>query len=296
MKGNKSTNPVKKYPHPPFPLQIQKYPGIMSKMSPIPDCGEDSYIGCGRLNNMNTLITGGDSGIGRAVAIAFSREGANVAINYLEEEESDASEVIEIMSNEGKKYLAIPGDLKSEKFCEYLIDSVINDFGGIDVLINCAARQIAVKDITKISTEQFDETMKTNVYSMFWLCKRALHYMKPGSSIVNTSSGMAYSPTNDLLDYCTSKGAVVSFTKALAKQTTPKGIRVNAIVPGPFWTPLEISGGQLKQSIPNYGLESPMGRPGQPTEISHLYVLLASKVCSYASGQIWSCDGGKTDM
>lgn len=300
MESNNTTQKYssrKSYPRPPFKSQYQIYPGLMSKMNPVPDCGETSYVGgAKKLVGMNALITGGDSGIGRAVAIAFAREGANVIINHLPEEKSDADDTIQIMSSEGGVYGSIPGDLKSESFCKRLVTNAAKKLGTIDILVNCAARQIVSKSIMDISTKQFDEIMKTNVYAMFWLCKYVMRYMKPGSSIINTSSGMAFSPANDLLDYSTSKGAVVSFTKALAKQTTPNGVRVNAVVPGPFWTPLEISGGQQSHNIPSYGQESPMGRPGQPVEIAPLYVLLASKECSYASGQIWSCDGGKNDM
>jgi NAD(P)-dependent dehydrogenase (short-subunit alcohol dehydrogenase family) len=281
-----------KFPKPPFPRQPQKPPGLASKMSPPPDHGEKSYRGHGRLASRKALITGGDSGIGRAAAIAFAREGADVAINYLPHEESDAREVIKLIEAEGRIAVAIPGDIRNERFCGKLVATAIKKLGGLDILVNNAGKQQAVDSILDITTEQFDATFKTNVYAMFWITKAALPHLKPGSSIINTSSVQAYDPSPNLVDYAQTKSCIVSFTKSLAQQIASKGIRVNAVAPGPFWTPLQSSGGQPPKKVMKFGDENAMGRPGQPVELAPVYVLLASHESSFATGQVYGACGG----
>ncbi|MFP1723351.1 SDR family oxidoreductase [Lonsdalea quercina] len=285
-------NPVDAYPQPPFPSQPQTPPGLASKMQPQPDHGEKSYRGTGRLEGRKALVTGGDSGIGRAVAIAYAREGADVAINYLPEEESDAKEVIDLIRAEGRTAVAIPGDIRDEAFCHKLVDEAVHKLGGLDILVNNAGRQQYVESIAQLTTEAFDATFKTNVYAPFWISKAALQHMKPGSAIINTTSVQAFNPSAILLDYAQTKACNVAFTKALAKQITGKGIRVNAVAPGPYWTALQPSGGQPMEMVQQFAASSPMGRPGQPVEIAPLYVTLASAEASYTSGQVWCADGG----
>lgn len=287
------TNPVDKYPKPPFPKQQQPWPGLASKMEPKPDHGETSYRGSGRLKGRKALITGGDSGIGRAAAIAYAREGADVAINYLPAEEPDAQEVVKLIRAEGRKAVAIPGDIKDEAFCRKLVEQAARELGGLDIVVNNAARQIARESIMDISTAQFDEVFKTNIYATFWITKAAIPLLKPGSSIINTSSVVAYEPPESIIDYAATKAAIANFTKGLAKQLAPKGIRVNAVAPGPFWTPLQPSGGQLPGKLPTFGQDTPMGRPGQPVELAGVYVLLASSESSYATGQVYGATGGR---
>jgi hypothetical protein len=262
-------------------------------MNPKPDHGETSYKGSGRLKGRKALITGGDSGIGRAAAIAFAREGADVVINYLPPEEPDAREVLEIIRAEGRKGAGIPGDIKDEAFCKRLVSEAVREMGGLDILVNNAGRQIAHKSIDEITTANFDETFKTNVYAMFWITKAALEHMKPGSTIVNTASINAYDPSEEIIDYAATKGAIMIFTKGLAKQLAPKGIRVNAVAPGPFWTALQVTGGQPPEKIPEFGKETPMGRAGQPVELAGIYVLLASGESSYSSGQVFAAVGAR---
>jgi NAD(P)-dependent dehydrogenase (short-subunit alcohol dehydrogenase family) len=285
-------NPVNQYPSPPFERQPQQPPGLASKMIPRPDHGETSYQGSGRLVGRKALVTGGDSGIGRAAAIAFAREGADVAINYLPVEEPDAHEVIELIRAAGRKAVAIPGDIRNENFCNQLIANAVRELGGLDILVNNAGKQQSVDSILDLTTEQFDSTFKTNVYAMFWITKAALPHLKVGSSIINTSSVQAYEPSENLLDYAQTKSAIVAFTKSLAKQLAKKGIRVNAIAPGPYWTPLQVSGGQPQSTIEHFGSNSPIGRPGQPVELAPTYVLLASQESSYATGQVYGAAGG----
>lgn len=280
------------YLMPPYPQQSQPEPGLAGKMTPRPDHGETSYQGRGRLAGHKALITGGDSGIGRAVAIAFAREGADVVINYLPDEQQDADEVIVLIREAGQKGYGIAGDLRDEAFCKLLIEEAHRCLGGLDILVNNAGKQQFVESIVDLSTEQFDATFKTNVYAMFWLSKYALNVMAPGASIITTASVQAYAPSAGLLDYAQTKACNVAFTKALAKQLGPKGIRVNAVAPGPYWTPLQVCGGQPQEALPDFGADSPLGRPGQPAEIAPLYVTLASKACSYTSGQVWCSDGG----
>ncbi|WLI76149.1 SDR family oxidoreductase [Kosakonia sp. H02] len=280
------------YPNPPFAEQPQTPPGLASKMIPVPDHGETSYRGSGRLTGRKALITGGDSGIGRAVAIAYAREGADVAIGYLPEEESDAAEVIKLIEAEGRKAIAIPGDIRSEDFCKKLVKEAVDGLGGLDILVNNAGRQQFNESILTLSTEDFDATFKTNVYAMFWITKAAVEYLPRGASIINTSSVQAYQPSPILLDYAQTKAAIVAFTKSLAQQLGEKGIRVNAVAPGPYWTPLQSSGGQPQEKVQQFGASAPLKRPGQPVEIAPLYVTMASAESSYSSGQVWCSDGG----
>ena len=289
----KPANPVTRYPQPPFPKQQQPWPGLCSKMDPRPDHGEKSYQGSGRLKGRKALITGGDSGIGRAAAIAYAREGADVAINYLPAEEPDAREVLDLLEAEGRKGVGIPGDIKDEEFCRRLVSEAVRELGGLDILVNNAGRQIAHKSIGEITTANFDETFKTNVYAMFWITKAALEHMKPGSTIINTASINSYDPSPDMIDYAATKGAIMIFTKGLAKQLAEKGIRANAVAPGPFWTALQVTGGQPPDKIPEFGKETPMGRPGQPAELAGIYVLLASGESSYSSGQVFAAVGAR---
>ncbi len=290
MSTNKNT--VANYPRPPFEKQPQTMPGLASKMTPLPDHGEKSYRGTGRLNGKKALITGGDSGIGRAVAIAYAREGADVAINYLPAEESDAAEVIALIKAEGRNAVAIPGDIQTEQFCQQLVEQAVGKLGGLDILVNNAGRQQFSEHITELSSESFDATFKTNVYAPFWITKAAIKHLQEGAVILNTSSVQAFKPSAILLDYAQTKACNVAFTKALAKQLGPHGIRVNAIAPGPYWTPLQTCGGQPQSKVQEFGSDTPMQRPGQPVEIASLYVTLASDDCSFTSGQVWCSDGG----
>ncbi len=284
--------PVKDYPRPPFPKQEQPWPGLASKMVPRPDHGEASYQGSGRLTGRKALITGGDSGMGRAAAIAFAREDADVAINYLPVEEPDAKEVVALIQAAGRKAVSLPGDIRDEAFCNKLVADAVRELGGLDILVSNAARQHAQASILDISTEQFDDTFKTNVYAMFWIIKAALPHMKPGSAIITTSSVNAYNPDKNIIDYAATKGAIMIFTKGLAKQLAQKGIRVNSVAPGPIWTPLQPSGGQFPDKLPEFGADTPMGRPGQPAELAPIYVLLATNEDSYSTGQVYGAVGG----
>jgi NAD(P)-dependent dehydrogenase (short-subunit alcohol dehydrogenase family) len=286
-------NPATEYPKPPFAPQQQPWPGLASRMNPRPDHGELSYHGSGRLEGRKALLTGGDSGIGRAAAIAFAREGADVAFNYLPQEEPDAREVVALIAQAGRKAVPLPGDIRDEAFCQKLVADAVAGLGGLDILVNNAARQVAQPSILDITTEQFDTTFKTNVYAMFWITKAALPHMQPGASIINTASINAFDPSKDILDYASTKGAIHIFTKGLAKQLAERGIRVNAVAPGPVWTPLQPSGGQQPSHLPSFGADTPMGRPGQPAELAPLYVLLASDESSYSTGQTFGALGGK---
>jgi len=283
---------TQEYPKPPFKKQHQPVPGLASEMEPRPDHGETSYRGTGRLTGRKALITGGDSGIGRAVAIAYAREGADVAINYLPDEEQDAAEVIKLIEAEGRKAVAIPGDIRSEEFCQKLVKEAVSQLDGLDILVNNAGRQQFNESIRTLSTEDFDATFKTNVYAMFWITKAALEYLPAGSSIINTTSVQAYEPSAILLDYAQTKASIAAFTKALAKQLGEQQIRVNAVAPGPYWTPLQICGGQPQEKVEQFGATAPLGRPGQPAEIAPLYVTFAETTNSFTSGQVWCSDGG----
>jgi len=286
------TDPRTKYPKPPFKSQSQPFPGLASKMTPVPDHGEKSYVGSGRLAGRKALITGGDSGIGRAAAIAYAREGADVAINYLPAEEEDAQQVIDLMKKEGRKAIAIPGDIRNEAFCKKLVDQAVKQLGGLDILVNNAGHQKSNESILDISTEDFDWTIKTNIYAPFWITKAALPHMKPGSSIIGLSSVQAYDPSADLYDYAQTKAATTNYVKSLAKQLGPKGIRVNGVAPGPVWTPLQVSGGQTQENLVKFGGDTPLGRPGQPAELASIFVQLAANDASFATGQIYGAAGG----
>lgn len=285
-------NPVTMYPAPPFQEQPQPWPGLQSKMHPLPDCGETTYRGSGRMAGRRALITGGDSGIGRAVAIAFAREGADVAINYLPQEEEDARQVIKLIRDAGRKAVALPGDLRNEAFCRKLVSDAAEALGGLDTLVNNAGRQHYCDNILDLTTEAFDWTVKTNLYAMFWLIKAAVPHMPPGSAIVNTSSRNATDPNEILVDYAMTKAGISNMTRSLGKQLLSKGIRVNAVAPGPFWTPLQVCGAQPQSVVAKFGAETPYGRPGQPAEIAPVYVTLASTDSSYVSGQVWGITGG----
>ena len=285
-------DPRERYPKPPYKQQSQPWPGLACEMDPRPDHGETSYRGSGRLQGRKALITGGDSGMGRAAAIAFAREGADVAINYLPAEEPDAHEVIALIRAEGRIGLAIPGDLRSEAFCRQLVAQALDGLGGLDILVNNAGRQQTHASILDITSEDFDATMKTNIYAPFWLIKAALPHLKPGSAIIGTTSEQAYDPSPDLYDYAQTKAATMNYVKSLAKQLAPKGIRVNGVAPGPVWTPLQVSGGATMEKLEGFGGQSPMGRAGQPAELGSIYVQLAATDASFATGQVYGAAGG----
>jgi len=285
-------DPAEKYPQPPFKGQSQPWPGLAGKMDPRPDHGETTYKGSGRLAGRRALITGGDSGMGRAAAIAFAREGADVAINYLPAEEPDAAEVISLIAAEGRIGLPIPGDLRKESFCRRLVRDAVDGLGGLDILVSNAGRQQCRASILDISNEEFDWTMKTNIYAPFWIIKAALPHLRPGSVIIGTTSEQAYDPSADLVDYAQTKAATMSYIKSLAKQLAPKGIRVNGVAPGPIWTPLQVSGGATQEKLKKFGGATSLGRPGQPAELASIYVQLAAADASYATGQVYGASGG----
>ncbi|WP_460449580.1 SDR family oxidoreductase [Alsobacter sp. SYSU BS001988] len=285
-------DPRTKYPQPPFKEQSQPWPGLAGRMEPRPDHGEKSYRGSGRLAGRKALITGGDSGMGRAAAIAYAREGADVAINYFPTEEEDAREVIALIKAEGRTALAIPGDLREEAFCVRMVEEAVRGLGGLDVLVCNAARQQARASILDVSTEDFDATMKTNVYAPFWIIKAALPHLQPGACIIGTTSEQAYDPSADLYDYAQTKAATMNYVKSLAKQLAPKGVRVNGVAPGPIWTPLQVSGGATMEKLKSFGGQTPLKRPGQPVELASIYVQLAALDASYATGQVYGAAGG----
>jgi NAD(P)-dependent dehydrogenase (short-subunit alcohol dehydrogenase family) len=285
-------DPREQFPRPPFPRQPQPAPGLASQMDPRPDHGETSYVGHGRLEGRKALVTGADSGIGRAAAIAFAREGADVAIVYTPAEDQDAAEVIALIRAEGRAAVAIPGDIKDPAFCEALVATAVEKLGGLDILVNNAGKQVSQPDIGAITAEQFDATLKTNLYALFWITQAAAPHLKPGAAIINTASVQAYDPSESLLDYATTKAGIVAFTKALSKQLIKKGVRVNAVAPGPFWTALQPSGGQTQEKLQHFGEQSAFGRPGQPVEIAPVYVLLASQEASFITGEVYGVTGG----
>jgi len=285
-------DPIRKYPKPPFRIQDQPWPGLAGKMDPVPDHGEKTYKGSGRLAGRKALITGGDSGMGRAAAIAYAREGADVAINYLPFEEPDAQEVVKLVREAGRKAVAIPGDIRSEDFCKELVSRAVQGLGGLDIVVCNAGRQQTRASILDLSTEDFDATMKTNIYAPFWIIKAALPHLKPGSAIIGTASEQAYDPSPDLYDYAQTKAATMNYVKSLAKQLASKGIRVNGVAPGPIWTPLQVSGGSPPDRLKKFGGDTPFGRPGQPAELASIYVQLAASDASYATGQIYGASGG----
>lgn len=288
----KMQDPTSQYPKPPFEKQTQSAPGLSSEMTPKPDHGETTYRGAGRLMGRKAVVTGADSGIGRAVAIAYAREGADVVLSYLPSEEPDAQEVVKLIEEAGQKAVAFPGDLKDEAYCEALVAHAVQELGSIDILVNNAGKQQEVSEIAELSSEQFDATFKTNVYSLFWLCKAALPHLPAGGSIINTSSIQAYQPSPILLDYATTKSAINTFSKALSQQVASKGIRVNVVAPGPIWTPLQVSGGQPTDALEEFGAKTPLGRAGQPAELAPAFVFLASQESSYVSGETLHVNGG----
>lgn len=285
-------NPLTQFPQPTYPAQVQTAPGTVHALSPSADHGETSYVGLGRMKGRKALVTGADSGIGRAVAIAFAREGADIVLNYLPEEEQDAAEVVALIKAEGRKAVAVPGDLQDEQFCSALVAKAVEALGGLDVVANIAGKQVAVEKIEDLSTEQFDATFRTNVHALFWVCKAALPHLPAGATIINTASIQAYQPSPNLLDYAPTKAAIVNFTKALAQQVAERGIRVNAVAPGPVWTPLQPAGGQPPDAIPEFGSQTPLKRAGQPVEMASAYVLLATQESSYVTGEVIGATGG----
>jgi NAD(P)-dependent dehydrogenase (short-subunit alcohol dehydrogenase family) len=285
-------DPTKKYPKPPFKGHSQPWPGLAGKMDPRPDHGEKTYKGSGRLAGRKALITGGDSGMGRAAAIAFAREGADVAINYFPTEQPDADEVIGLIKDAGRKGLGIPGDLRDENFCKKLVADAVSGLGGLDIVVSNAARQQTRASILDVSSEDFDATMKTNIYAPFWIIKAALPHLQPGSCIIGTTSEQATDPSPDLYDYAQTKAATTNYIRSLAKQLASKGIRVNGVAPGPIWTPLQVSGGATQEKLKEFGGATPMGRPGQPAELASIYVQLAANDASYATGQVYGAAGG----
>ena len=272
--------------------QRMSEPGLDADLSPKADLGEESYRGTGRLAGRRALITGGDSGIGAATAIAFAREGASVALSYLPAEEEDARRTAEIAREAGVTVATFPGDLRDPAYCRGLVEDAVAALGGLDILVNNGGKQIYQETLTDISDAQFDDTFKTNVYAMFWITKAALPHLPPGSSIINTTSIQAYSPSDILVDYASTKATINAFTKALAQQLAPKGIRVNAVAPGPIWTPLQPTDGQPQDKLEEFGEDTPLGRMGQPAELAPAYVFLASAESSYVAGETLNVNGG----
>ena len=287
-----ATDPQTKHTRPPHPSQQQEPPGLESEMNPRPDYGLESYKGSGRLKGKAAIITGGDSGIGRAVALAFAREGADVLISFLPEEASDAEETAAAIEASGRTCVAVPGDIQVEAHCRAIVDKAVKAFGKVDVLINNAAYQMSHESIAEISSEEFDRTFKTNVYAMFWLCKAAMPHMPKGGSIINTTSINADTPSEALLAYASTKGAIQNFTGGLAQQAAKQGIRVNCVAPGPVWTPL-IPATMPLEKVKTFGQNYPIGRAAQPVELAPVYVMLASDEASYVSGATIAVTGGK---
>ncbi|MFE1749230.1 SDR family oxidoreductase [Streptomyces anandii] len=290
MADDRPQDPTTRHPRPEFPQQEQEHPGWTGPMDPPPDHGEESYRGSGLLTDRATLLTGGDSGIGRAVAIAFAREGADVVFTHLPEEEKEARETARLVEEAGRTAVPVACDIREERQCRELVDRAVGEFGRIDVLVNNAAYQMSQPDgIGAISTEQFDRVVRTNLYGMFWLCRMSLPHMRPGASIINTTSVQAYKPSPHLLDYAMTKGAIVTFTQGLAQMVAGDGIRVNAVAPGPVWTPL------IPATLPDtaeFGKQAPLGRPAQPAEMAPAYVFLASQRASFITAEILNATGG----
>ncbi|MGO2541975.1 SDR family oxidoreductase [Specibacter sp. AOP5-B1-6] len=285
-------NPVTRYPSISPPKQDQPEPGLDRDLEPQTDRGEASYRGTGRLTGRKALITGADSGIGAAVAIAFAREGADVALSYLPAEEPDAQKIAALIRDAGQKAAALPGDISAASAARELVANAVEQLGGLDIIVNNAGRQIAVDQLEDLGDEQFEDTFKTNVFAMFWITKAALPHLAPGATIINTTSVQAYNPSPTLIDYAATKAAINNFTKGLAQQLAPRGIRVNAVAPGPIWTPLQVSDGQPKEALPTFGKDTPLGRAGQPTELAPAFVFLASPESSYVSGETLNVNGG----
>ena len=285
-------NPLTKFYHKKYPKQQQPYPGLELKMTPKPDCGEESYVGHGRLKGRKALVTGADSGIGRAVAVAYAREGADLALTYLPAEEADIQTVEKIARDAGVKVVLLPGDLSDEKFCTQLVKKAHQALGGLDILALVAGEQHFQKSIEDLTTEQLRKTFETNVFSLFWVTKAAVPLLPPGASIITTTSIQGFNPSAILLDYAATKAAIIAFSRALAKQLAPKGIRVNSVAPGPVWTALQVSGGQPEEKLPDFGKQTPLMRAGQPAELAGVYVLLASNESSFTTAEVYGVTGG----
>lgn len=286
-------DPRTQYQAPEIPKQTQPEPGRDGQLEPKADHGVQTYRGSGKLKGRKALITGGDSGIGRAVAIAFAREGADVAIGYLPSEESDAEETAKIVEASGQKIIKIQCDLTEEDEARMLVHSAAKKLGGLDVVVNNAGKQIFTENFTDITSKQLIDTFTVNIFAMFWICQEAMQYLKAGATIINTTSIQATQPSAGLIDYASTKGAISTFTKGLSQQLTPKGIRVNAVAPGPIWTPLQPSHGQSQEKLAKFGKDTPLGRPGQPAELAAVYVFLAGQESSYVSGEVIGVTGGR---
>jgi NAD(P)-dependent dehydrogenase (short-subunit alcohol dehydrogenase family) len=285
-------DPKEQYPKPQFPEQEQEHPGLDSEMQPEPDYGYETYRGHGRLEGKAAIITGGDSGIGRAVALAFAREGADVSISYLDEEESDAQETTRVVEEAGKQAVKVPGDISEEAHCQRVVEKTVEEFGKVDILVNNAAYQMTFDGVTEIPSDLLLHTFKTNIIAMFWLCKAAIPHMSEGSSIINVSSIQAYQPSPPLLPYSSTKGAIVTFTKGLAQEVIQQGIRVNSVAPGPVWTPI-LPASMAAEQVSQFGGTSPTGRPAQPAELAPAFVFLASQESSFVNGEILGVTGGQ---
>jgi len=286
-------DPRSQYSTPDIPDQRQTEPGLDTKLNPRADHGIDTYEGSGRLQGRKALITGGDSGIGRAVAISFAREGSDVVFSYLPSEKQDALELLELLQKDGHTVNGFESDFAKEEQARELVHKAAKTLGGLDIVVNNAGKQVYQDSITDISTEQLSDTFTVNIFAMFWICQEALQYLEPGSSIINTTSIQATQPSPGLLDYASTKGAITTFTRGLAQELTPNGIRVNAVAPGPIWTPLQPSYGQPQEKLVKFGQNTPLGRAGQPAELAPLYVFLASQESSYVSGEVFGATGGK---
>ncbi|MCS5495789.1 SDR family oxidoreductase [Cnuibacter physcomitrellae] len=285
-------DPVHRYGRVEPPVQHQPEPGVQGQMTPVPDLGEETYRGTGRLEGRKALVTGGDSGIGGAVAIAFAREGADVAISYLPEEEADAAHIAELVEAAGRKAVRLPGDVSDAAHCRELVAAAVDALDGLDILVNNAGKQIAVENLEDLSDEQFEQTFRTNVFATFWITKAALPHLGPGSTVINTASLEAYKPAPDRLDYAATKAAINNLSKGLAQQLAPRGIRVNVVAPGPTWTALQVSGGVSDEQMQAFDDESTYQRSGQPAELAPAYVFLASPESSYVSGETLNVNGG----
>ena len=288
------TDPVDRFPSINPPEQSQPEPGLEAEMTPRPDIGEDNYRGTGRLEGRRALITGADSGIGAAVAVAFAREGADVALNYLPSEEKDARHVADIVEGAGRTAVLLPGDLSRPETAGQIVADAVDRLGGLDALVNNAGRQIAVREFGDLTDEQRHETFETNIHAMFRLTQAALPHLAPGSTIVNSTSIQAYDPSPHIMDYAATKAAINNFSKGLAQELAPKGIRVNAVAPGPIWTVLQPSQGQPVEALPEFGKNTSLGRAGQPTELAPAYVFLTSPESSYVVGSTIHVNGGQT--
>lgn len=288
----KMQNPLSQYFTGEYPRQLQDAPGVQAEMRPVPDCGETSYRGSQRLEGRKALVTGADSGIGRAAAIAYAREGADVALSYLPDEQRDAEDVAKLVEQAGRKAVLLPGDISDEAFSIKLVEDAREQLGGLDILALVAGKQVAVENIADLTTEQFRQTLDTNLLALFWITKAAIPHMPAGGSIITTSSIQAYQPSAHLLDYASTKAAILNYTRGLAKQVAEKGIRVNCVAPGPIWTALQIAGGQTQEKIPAFGQQTPLKRAGQPAELAGVYVYLASQESSYVTAEVHGVTGG----